>query len=124
MRDRASGIKNIKNANEWELEKLALQYFCNLTVPFPLPRPKSYLHLQLSGIRSKFWEGRKEGRGKGGNRGCGDKKVGSFERVRFDSAVKRESMRGRNCSETETTVDETRSFERCNCKKKRVNNDF
>lgn len=51
------------------------------------------------------------------------KKVGSFERVRFDSAVKRESMRGRNCSETETTVDETRFFERCNCKK-RVNNDF
>lgn len=78
MRDRASGIKNIKNANEWELEKLALQYFCNLTVPFPLPRPKSYLHLQLSGIRSKFWEGRKEGKGKGGNRGCGDKKSGKL----------------------------------------------
>lgn len=83
MRDRASGIKNIKNANEWELEKLALQYFCNLTIPFPLPRPKSYLHLQLSGIRSKFWEGRKEGRGKegrgkGGNRGCGDKKSGKL----------------------------------------------
>lgn len=124
VQDRASGIKNIKNAKEWEKRSsVFLQFNGSCAVPFP-PRYlvqraiyTSGYTFQLSGIRLKFWA-RNEGRGKGGNRGCGDKKVGSFESVRFDSirfdsAVKTESMRGRNCSETETTVDETRSFEKC-----------
>lgn len=91
VQDRASGIKNIKNAKEWEKRSsVFLQFNGSCAVPFP-PRYlvqraiyTSGYTFQLSGIRLKFWA-RNEGRGKGGNRGCGDKKVGSFESVRFDS---------------------------------------